>query len=410
MTGTGEDRQRLLLIAPQPFFRLTGTPINVRLMCQALTESGFEVHLLTLPHGEDLSLPHLVIHRVSRLPFVTSVPVGFSLAKAAYNLRLAAATWRLLRRQHFAALHALEEAAFYAIPLGRWRGIPAVIDLDSDLCQQLQDHASILVRLLAGPARMLRRFALRRASCVISVAPRLSELARREEAGGPVFQITDIPTASAARPADPATIERYRKRLGLERARLVVYTGNLDRRQGLPELIEAMPQVLHAHPDAVLLVVGGQPAEIASLQNRVDRLGFGGAVRLIGQQPLDTMAEYMGMADVLVSPRLEPHVTPLKIFNYMASGRPIVATDLPTHSDVLDAGTAILVPPTAAGLARGIIRALDDPDAAAQLGKRAQNLVRKRYSFVSFRRQLLEAYAAIGVTPTRPSCTFTLVS
>jgi glycosyltransferase involved in cell wall biosynthesis len=61
------------------------------------------------------------------------------------------------------------------------------------------------------------------------------------------------------------------------------------------------------------------------------------------------MPEYMGLAEVLVSPRLEPYTTPLKIFSYMASGRPIVATDLPTHTQLLDAEAAILGPPTPAG-------------------------------------------------------------
>ena len=87
------------------------------------------------------------------------------------------------------------------------------------------------------------------------------------------------------------------------------------------------------------------------------------------------MPECMALGEVLVSPRQEPRITPLKIFSYMASGRPIVATDLPTHTQVLDARSAILVPPTEDGLADGIAHALDDPDAAGALAREARRVV-----------------------------------
>jgi glycosyltransferase involved in cell wall biosynthesis len=114
----------------------------------------------------------------------------------------------------------------------------------------------------------------------------------------------------------------------------------------------------------------------------------------------------MGLAEVLVSPRLEPYTTPLKIFSYMASGRPIVATDLPTHTQVLDAAAAILVPPSPAGLAEGILRALEDPAGAAALGRSARHVVETRHTFAGFKRRLADCYAAVlgpTETPTRSS-------
>jgi glycosyltransferase involved in cell wall biosynthesis len=101
----------------------------------------------------------------------------------------------------------------------------------------------------------------------------------------------------------------------------------------------------------------------------------------------------MAMAGVLVSPRLEPYVTPLKIYAYMASGRPIVATDLPTHTDVLDLNSAILAPPSAEGLAEGIVRAFNEPARSARLGLRARQLVERDHSYEAFQIQLADVYA-----------------
>jgi glycosyltransferase involved in cell wall biosynthesis len=80
----------------------------------------------------------------------------------------------------------------------------------------------------------------------------------------------------------------------------------------------------------------------------------------------------------------------------MSSGRPIVATDLPTHTQVLDASTAVLVRPTADGLADGIEAILSDPAWASALGEAARERVERDYSFERFRERLAEVYAFIA--------------
>jgi glycosyltransferase involved in cell wall biosynthesis len=393
----------VLMIAPQPFFRVTGTPMNVLTMCRALTESGVAVHLLTVPGGDDVNLPGLTLQRVARLPGCGPLPVGFSVLKLAYNGLLLLALLRLLLRRPFAAVHAIEEAALWAVPLAHLRGVPAIVDLDSDLCRQLRDHGSWLGRMLATPAGWLRRLALRQAAAAVTVCCALSDIARAENPAIRVFEINDVPIDSANRQPEPERLAALRAQLGLAGRRLVVYTGNYDRRQGLPELIEAMAAVRARHPECLLLVVGGEPEQVAAMQARIEADGLAEAVRLIGARPPDTMPEYMGLAEVLVSPRLEPYTTPLKIFSYMASGRPIVATDLPTHTQVLDGDAAILVPPTPAGLAAGILCALEDPPRAAALGRRARHLVETRHTFAGFKRHLVDCYAAVLARTTPPT-------
>ena len=392
---------RILMIAPQPFFRVTGTPINVQFMCRALSEAGYAVDLLALPGGDPVELDGLTVHRVPRLPGISDVPVGFSAAKALYDLLLVVWTIGLLLRYRFVAVHAIEEAAFFATPLARLFGVAAIADLDSDLAQQLAEHRSGAVRALAGPARWFRRRTLGLATCAVSVARHMTAIARAESPATPVFEIHDIPLDEAIRPPDPARMEALREQLGLRGRRLIVYTGNYDRRQGLEELVGALPDVVARHHDATLLVVGGRPDQICRLQRLADSFGLGDHVRLIGPRPPDTMAEFMALADVLASPRLEPYATPLKIFSYMASGRPIVATDLPTHTEVLAPTMAFLVPPTVEGLAAGLIRALDAPEAALRRGARARQRVGEQHTFEVFSRALLEAYTFVLGAGTR---------
>ncbi|MFM2043330.1 MAG: hypothetical protein RLY86_1906 [Pseudomonadota bacterium] len=399
------------MIAPQAFFTQAGTPINVRLMVRALGELGHGVDLLTLPGGVDVAEPGLVIHRAPRLPVVTpagGVPVGFSPAKLVYNPVLAGMATSMILRRRPLAVHAVEESAFWAVPLARRFGVPAVADLDSDLAALLAGGRSPLGRRLAGMARFLRRRALAGSTAIAAVARPLADLAWAEAPGVPVVLIPDIPLDGAFDPPDPGAVTALRAEYGLAAGEPVIaYTGNFDPRQGVAQLIEAHALLRRTHPAARLLLVGGGAGEIAALRRETaasDRVVF------TGRLPAARMPAVMALAGVLVSPRLEPLITPLKIYTYMAAGRPIVATDLPTHTAVLDHTCAFLAAPTPAGLAVALAQALDDPAAAALRGAAARARVAERHSYARFKAGMAELYSHIPAPEAAPTAAPTLAA
>src|SRR5207247_2340739 len=85
-----------------------------------------------------------------------------------------------------------------------------------------------------------------------------------------------------------------------------------------------------------------------------------------GKRPPAELPAFLALADVVVSPRREGENTPFKVYTYMASGRPLVATRIPTHTQLLDDTLVFLVEASPEGLARGIEEALADPAAAAR--------------------------------------------
>jgi glycosyltransferase involved in cell wall biosynthesis len=107
-------------------------------------------------------------------------------------------------------------------------------------------------------------------------------------------------------------------------------------------------------------------------------------------------------ADVLVSPRSRGTNTPLKIYQYLRAGKPIVATRLLTHLQVLSDETAILTAPTSEAFAEGIVNALADGVRAAALGRRAQELAHAKYSYEAYLERTRQACAALGC-PTVPA-------
>jgi glycosyltransferase involved in cell wall biosynthesis len=112
-----------------------------------------------------------------------------------------------------------------------------------------------------------------------------------------------------------------------------------------------------------------------------------------GQRPAEEIPGYLDAADVLVSPRSLGTNTPLKIYQYLRSGRPIVATRLLTHTQVLDDEVAILTEATPDAFGAGIRAAIDDPGRARAVGDRARHLAETKYSYEAYLARTRQACA-----------------
>ena len=121
--------------------------------------------------------------------------------------------------------------------------------------------------------------------------------------------------------------------------------------------------------------------------------GIGASTIFAGQRPAEEIPAFLDAAAVLVSPRSLGTNTPLKIYQYLRSGRPIVATRLLTHTQVLDDEIAFLTAPTADAFGAGILAALGDPDRARAVGARALHLAETKYSYEAYLARTRQACA-----------------
>lgn len=223
--------------------------------------------------------------------------------------------------------------------------------------------------------RRLYRLMLARARGIVAITQGLR--AQLMGLGLPSGSILVAPDGVDLRLYEGRTREGARERLGIgPHEKIAVYTGHLYEWKGAAIFAEAM-----AGLDGLArgLIVGGRPGEVARLRGQIDGRGWRN-VALVGQVPPALVVEYQVAADVLVLPnsaRTEislRHTSPLKLFEYMAAGRPIVASDLPSLREVLrDGENALLVPPDdPAALVDGLRRALSDAVLAERLGAQAR--------------------------------------
>lgn len=386
-------RVRVLLISPQPFFESRGTPLRVLQMLRTLGGAGFDVHLLSYPIGTDLPVPGVTHHRSLAVPGIRAVPVGFSWRKLLLDAAMSLSALRRIVFERWDVVHCVEESIFFALPAARLSGARVIFDLNSSVAHQLEYSGAVRNTVLLRAARALQAAALRHSQLAITVGASLTEEAVRSLGSRiPVADIEDAPVNEALVDPRPALVETLRRELGIGRAPTVVYTGNLAAYQGVELLLEAVPVLAARCPNARVVLVGGEPPEIERIRATLVARGLGDVVLLLGQQPTARMPELMAMADALVSPRREGRNTPLKIYSYMHAGVPIVATALPTHTQVLDRSTAVLCEPTPEALGEALAAVLDRPADFAQLGRAARDRARAQYSGESFARKLLDAY------------------
>ena len=383
------------MIAPEPFFEPRGTPFSEYHRIRALIELGHTVDLVTYPFGKNVTMQGLRVFRCGRPPFIHDVRIGPSLAKVPLDLAITVTTIRRVLAERYDVIHSHEEGSFIGVLLAGLLGVPHLYDMHSSLPQQLSNFSYTRSPLLTALFGWMERFVIRRSRVVIVICPQLEETVRAVDTSVPVVLIENAPGSGDA-PIE-GTGAAIRTELGIDREPpLVLYTGTFEHYQGLDLLFAAARLVKAARPDVRFVLAGGRSEQIAQAAKEIAHDGLAQHVIFAGQRPAEEIPRFLDAADVLVSPRSTGTNTPLKLYQYLRSGRPIVATRLLTHTQVLDDDVAVLTPATPEGFAEGILKAINDPALGRAVGARAQLLAETKYSY--------EAY----LNRTRQACEFLL--
>jgi len=382
------------MLAPQPFFMARGAPLCVSLYIGALLASGYTVDLVTYPYGEDVQHANLTIYRVPRLPFIQGIKPGLSLAKFPLDLLLfCLALWRLCMRR-YSAIHTHEEAALMGVLLARIFACKHLYYMHCDLADMMPQ-----VSLLKRCCQIVQTFMVCKSHAIIAFYPQVALMASRLAPGKPVYLILPPVLGTLSRAVNEMDILELRKRWHLGSGPVVVYTGTLEGYQGVHLLLHSVSTVRATIPQIRYLIVGGQPEQIERLQQLAQKLHIADVVCFTGQRPYTEMARYMALAAILVSPRCWGNHTPLKLYAYLYSGRPLLATDILSHTQILPPETALLVPPTSEGLAQGTLELLQNTERARQLAANARSFAEEhcsRSQFLQKSRQVYEAFAAMS--------------
>lgn len=377
---------RILLLAPHPFFESRGTPIAVKALLDELSDRGSHVDVLTYHEGEDDCPPGCKIIRIPRLPGVRGVRPGFSVKKLICDGVLLVRAWAVVRRGSYDLVHAVEESVFMALLLKRFFRVPYVYDMDSSLAHQMIERFPYL-RSIRGLLAASEKQAVKGSLATLVMCKALEDRALECAPEKNVVRVEDPSLLVSGGPA----VENLANSLSTQ-GPIVMYVGNLEPYQGIDLLLEGFAGARRICPEAELVIIGGQEEDIGKYKKMAKHLGIQKNAHIIGPRPIATLGGYLAQAEILVSPRTRGFNTPMKVYTYLDSGVAVLATRLPTHTQVLDDEISMLCDPTAAAFGEALVTLLKDDELRQTLGERARKRVEEQFSKKAFSLKIQEFF------------------
>lgn len=386
---------KILMISPQPFFEPRGTPISVYQRLEALSALGHEIDLVTYHVGRDVEFPNVTIHRVRRVKAIQHVRIGPSRAKILLDVLVFFKAIQLLFRKRYDVIHSHEEASFFSLFLSWVFRTRHLYDMHSILSRQLSNfnfgNLPIFIKLFG----LLETLVLKTCDAVITVGTDLEEYVHSTGSDIRVVTIENIALQAYQTSVQPDEVEHLKNRLGLDGRVPIVYTGTFESYQGLSVALDSVEIVAKQYPRVIFIFVGAKNrqarewTEIAREKRVQEYVLFVDVV-----SPAESMV-YLAYAAVLISPRLDGTTTPLKIYSYLHARRPIVATNITAHTQVLSTTTAVLVEPNREAFAAGILRVLRDPALAECIAENAHELAKQKFSHQDYISKVNQIYQSL---------------
>lgn len=302
-----------------------------------------------------------------------SVPnFAYELMEMAYNV----VGYRKIRRalRDFHADFIYERYTLYTtcgIKAARKQGIPLILEINSPLAMEQENEGKLTFK---KRARRTELWIASNSSRTITVSTPMKEIF--VEMGVPADHIEVVcngvdPEHFHGRDTSTAVRERY----GLEGKRVLGFVGWIRKWHGLIELAGAMGDM----PDTHLLIVGDGPAR-GAVEAAARDAGVADRVHITGAVERQDMPDHVAAFDIALQPAATPYSSPMKVLEYLAMGKPIVACRQPNLEELLTEGdnAVFFTPGEPADLIRAAKELLQDADALARMSKRARETVFER--------------------------------
>lgn len=390
MSTTASYARHVLMIVPEPFLRPRGTPLSVYGRVRALAALGYHVDLVTYHIGDDVKIDNVTVHRIPRVPLIREIPVGPSVQKIFLDVLLMGKTLSMLLRNDYYVIHSHEEGAFWGSVFARLFRRKHIYDMHSSLPQQFENFRYANLSLVKFLFRLMERFVIHRSHAVIYICPELKDVIDSVDRGKTAVLIENFGAEEGLGTRQTSGSIEAGECNGRFK---LLYAGTLESYQGIDLLLKSVTHLKDVN--FVLLIVGGEEEQIRKYRAMAEELGILEKVRFIGRVSPENVERYYRIADALISTRVRGNNTPLKIYKYLLSGKPVIATRISSHTQVLNDDISILVDLDERNIAQNIRRAVSDDTALARVRENAKAYVKERFSYGRYLELTKQIYASI---------------
>lgn len=367
-----------------------GQAVHVEALIAALREAGHQVQIVAPPSFAK-------VHFGAQANWLTKVRNGLPLAvseglEICYNVPM---LWRL-----WLACKALQPDLIYerynlftmaGVLLARLYGIPVFLEVNAPLARERASFGGLSLGRIAA---RLERYTWRAATLVLPVSQVLADIVR--QTGVPSERILVIPNGIDNEMLTCPSSEDAKRKLRLEDKIILGFVGFIREWHGLSTVLRllAEPQC----PDHVHLVIAGDGPALAALKSDAELLGISHRVTFAGLVDRKTLVNYVAAFDIALQPKAVDYASPLKLFEYMAAGKAIVAPDQTNIREILVDGqsASLFRPGDEVEFQRLVLMLVQHKERREHFGKRARSdVLERRYTWSENAHRITDAYAHV---------------
>ena len=351
-----------------------GMRVHIDAVVGALRSQGHVVEVVgPLAGGGKAAGDASRLERIADLLRSLLPPAAFELLELAYNIPAYLALRARARAFRPDVLYERYNLFLLAgLLLRRLHGLPMLLEVNAPLAAERGSSGKLQMKALA---RFCERRLWRGADAVLPVTQVLAADVARARDGQAGVHV--IPNGADLKPGlDASSAAATRQRLGLPPDAVILgFVGFVRDWHGVGWAVDALPQLA---PEAHLVIIGDGPA-LSALENRAEALGVAGRLRLVGRARHADVPAYMEAFDVALQTAATPYASPLKLFEYMALGRAIIAPDQPNIREVLRHGENALLfqPGSEASFVSTLQGLCADPQLRRRLGADALRTIHR---------------------------------
>ena len=391
-----DERLKILMLAPTPFFADRGCHVRIYEEARALIGLGHQVLIVTYHLGRDMEgIPTV---RIGHIPWYGKLSPGPSWHKPFLDILLFFKALSAARRFRPDIIHAhLHEGAFVGLFLGKLLGIPMLFDCQGSMTSEMIDHGfirrgTLLFRLFLFLEKIVNRgadFIVTSSSKGAADLTGLWNLPSLKVAG-----VIDGVDAALFRPV-PRNEARRALKID-DDSPTAVFLGVLNSYQGIDLLLEAV-RILKKRGRAPRVLIMGFPE--GKYRERAESLGIADLITFTGRIDYSLSPLYLCAGDIAVSPKISLTEANGKLLNYMACGLPTVVFDNPVNREILGDAGIYAHKEDPADFAKKIEELLDDRKGREELSARVREKAVRDHSWQSRGEQLEEIYRKIVKSP-----------
>jgi glycosyltransferase involved in cell wall biosynthesis len=370
-----------------------GQSLHIQSLISALESLGEEICVVSPPAFDRVDFGA----QASKFALLRRLlpPAAYEILEVCYNVpafcRLAASYWRFRPDLIYERYNLFMIAG---VLLSKLTGTPIFLEVNAPLVRERSAFGGLALRRFAG---WVERWTWQAGDLVLPVSKVLARIV--SAAGVPDERIFVIPNGTNDAYLRLESSCAAKAALGLTGKTVLGFTGFVREWHGLEAVIDLLADP-HAPTDLHLVVVGDGPA-LAGLKLRAERLGISTRVTLAGLVGHERLPDYLAAFDIALQPSAVDYASPLKLFEYMATGKAIVAPNQANIREVVaDGRTALLFDPANHGSFREAVLALARNDELRQdLGRAArQSVLDRGFTWTENARRVSQLYkCASGV-------------